>query len=159
AYCSIVGSVERIPLTVHGVGIGPKAAFSYDELDVGEVYVESTHHYEVSLLNRGEITAQFHIPPNASTFGSRFVFEPSSGEIPVGESVDITANFNPKELGDFYEVFHCQLTGSTSTVPLVFKGRSVAPSFTFDVEAIDFGLVSVGFLNTKTITLTNTSDV
>ncbi|KAF4674209.1 hypothetical protein FOL46_005566 [Perkinsus olseni] len=38
AYCSIVGSVERIPLTVHGVGIGPKAAFSYDELDVGEVW-------------------------------------------------------------------------------------------------------------------------
>ncbi|KAF4655034.1 hypothetical protein FOL46_008426, partial [Perkinsus olseni] len=88
-----------------------------------------------------------------------FVFEPSSGEIPVGESIDITASFNPNELGDFYEVFHCQLTGSTSTVPLVFKGRSVAPSFTFDVEAIDFGLVSVGFLNTKTITLTNTSDV
>ena len=29
-----------------GTGIGPKAAFSYDELDVGDIFVESVHQYE-----------------------------------------------------------------------------------------------------------------
>ncbi|KAF4667893.1 hypothetical protein FOL47_003343 [Perkinsus chesapeaki] len=159
AYCSIVGCVERIPITLNGVGIGPKAAFSYDDLDVGQVYVESEHQYEVTLYNQGEIAAHFELMPNNSIFGSRFTFEPNIGEMPVGESVKIVGNFTPKEIGEFHEVFHWQLAGSLTTLPIVFKGQSIAPSFTFDVDSIDFGLVSVGFLNTKGIILTNTSDV
>ena len=31
---------------LRGLGIGPKATFSYDELDVGNVFVESAHRYE-----------------------------------------------------------------------------------------------------------------
>ena len=74
AYCSIVGRAERLPLLLkgplaspllralacacksgtgpgnvdvsQGIGIGPKAAFSYDELDVGDIFVESVHQYE-----------------------------------------------------------------------------------------------------------------
>jgi hypothetical protein len=35
AYLSAVGQEDRAPLVLKGLGIGPKATFSYDELDVG----------------------------------------------------------------------------------------------------------------------------
>jgi hydrocephalus-inducing protein len=34
SYCSISGQADRIPIKLTGHGIGPKAAFSYDEMDV-----------------------------------------------------------------------------------------------------------------------------
>jgi hypothetical protein len=34
------------------LGIGPKAAFSYDEMDVGDIFVESMHKYEVEIVNQ-----------------------------------------------------------------------------------------------------------
>jgi len=34
AYLSAVGQEDRAPLVLKGLGIGPKATFSYDELDV-----------------------------------------------------------------------------------------------------------------------------
>lgn len=42
----------RVPLYFRGVGIGPKAAFSYDELDVGDVFAESTHIYDLDIVNQ-----------------------------------------------------------------------------------------------------------
>lgn len=35
----------------------------------------------------------------------------------------------------------------------------VFPTFNFDIQRISFGIVSYGFLNSKTLTLTNTSEV
>ena len=52
-----------------------------------------------------------------------------------------------------------QLTGQPAPLPLVLKGRVVGPSFHFSLEQIDFGSVSIGFLNTITFALHNTSEV
>ena len=38
-----------------GKGIGPKATFSFDVLDIGEVFVNSLHKYEVTIQNDGNI--------------------------------------------------------------------------------------------------------
>ncbi len=61
AYCSIVGQMERIPIKLTGHGIGPKAAFSYDEMDVGDLFVESIHRYEVDILNQGDIAVNYEL--------------------------------------------------------------------------------------------------
>lgn len=44
-------------------------------------------------------------------------------------------------------------------LPLVLKGHVMAPSFEFDIEEIDFKEISYNFLNTKIVTMTNTSQV
>jgi hydrocephalus-inducing protein len=159
AYCSIVGSAERVPLLLKGQGIGPKAAFSYDELDVGDIFVESMHRYEVDLLNQGDIAVNFKLVPNTSPFGSKFQFIPSDGRLEVGGQCTIAVEFCPDLLGEFHETFYWDLVGSASSIPVTFKGHSVSPTFHFDVDRISFGVVSYGFLNSKTLTLTNTSEV
>lgn len=131
AYCSVVGCEDRVPLLLKGTGIGPKAAFSYDELDVGDIFVESVHRYEVQLLNQGDIAVHFQLVPNNAPFASKFKFSPSEGKLGVGESVTITAEFCPDLLGEFHETFFCELVGSASSIPITFKGHSVFPTFTF----------------------------
>lgn len=159
AYLQCVGQEERAPLILKGLGIGPKASFSYDELDVNNVFVESAHRYEVQLLNQGDIEVDFRLVPKDSKFGSRFLFEPSSGRIAVGGVCEIIVNFKPKDLGPFHEVFDWVLKGSAIGVTLAFKGVSVRPTFEFDVDKINFGIVSYGFLNSRMLTLSNTAEV
>lgn len=150
AYCSVVGRAERLPLLLKGTGIGPKAAFSYDELDVGDIFVESVHQYE---------DVEFRLVPNPSPFGSIFSFMPSDGCLEVGGECTIVVEVCPDLLGEFQEVFYWELVGSTSKIGLSFRGHSVSPTFHFDLDRISFGVVSYGFLNSKTLTLTNTSEV
>ena len=54
---------------IKGVGVGPMAVFSYDVLDVGDTFVNAVHQYEVELMNRGEIEAEFRLVPPTSAFG------------------------------------------------------------------------------------------
>eukprot|EP00397_Hematodinium_sp_SG-2012_P000030 GEMP01000030.1.p1 GENE.GEMP01000030.1~~GEMP01000030.1.p1 ORF type:complete len:4608 (+),score=1069.56 GEMP01000030.1:10-13833(+) len=158
-FCSVVGSSDRVPIVLKGRGIGPKAAFSYDELDVGDVFVESAHHYEVDLLNQGDIAVKFQLVQNNSPFASQFRFSPNEGYLEVGGQHTITVDFCPDLLGDFQETFNWDLVGSASQIPITFKGHIQAPTFHFDVERINFGTISYGFLNSKTLSLTNTSEV
>ena len=50
-------SGERVPLLLKGQGIGPKATFSYDELDVGDLFIGSKHKYEVDLISQVRLSA------------------------------------------------------------------------------------------------------
>lgn len=160
AYLSCVGQQERSPLVLRGLGIGPKATFSYNELDVGNVFVESHHRYEVQLINQGDIDVVFRLtPPKESAFSSQFEFHPSSGTIGVGGQCAIVVEFNPSHLGSFEEKFQWVLKGSATAVTIVFKGKSVEPTFEFDVDKINFGVVSFGFLNSRMLTLSNTAEV
>eukprot|EP00929_Paragymnodinium_shiwhaense_P007666 TRINITY_DN111574_c0_g1_i1.p1 TRINITY_DN111574_c0_g1~~TRINITY_DN111574_c0_g1_i1.p1 ORF type:complete len:5027 (+),score=1455.52 TRINITY_DN111574_c0_g1_i1:94-15081(+) len=161
AYLSCVGREERQPLVLRGLGIGPKASFSYNELDVENVFVESAHRYEVQLLNQGDIEVDFQLTPprGDSKFGKQFHFEPSSGTIAVGGQCEIVVDFKPSELGEFHEIFEWTLKGSATAITLAFRGKSVEPTFEFDVDKINFGTVSFGFLNSRMLTLMNTSEV
>eukprot|EP00930_Biecheleria_cincta_P015308 TRINITY_DN12810_c0_g1_i1.p1 TRINITY_DN12810_c0_g1~~TRINITY_DN12810_c0_g1_i1.p1 ORF type:complete len:5041 (+),score=1000.88 TRINITY_DN12810_c0_g1_i1:126-15248(+) len=159
AYLSAVGQEERAPLEIKGLGIGPKATFSYDELDVGNVFVESAHRYEVQLLNQGDIEVEFRLIKKDTKFAPRFKFTPDHGIIAVGGQCEIIVDFKPKELGLFHEVFEWALKGSATAVTLAFRGNSVRPKFDFDIDKINFGTVSFGFLNSRMLTLTNTSEV
>ncbi|CAK9100381.1 Serine/threonine-protein phosphatase 2A regulatory subunit B'' subunit gamma [Durusdinium trenchii] len=174
AFLSAVGQEDRAPLVLKGLGIGPKATFSYDELDVwdakdihddpcmldvGNVFVESAHRYEVQLLNQGDIEFDFRLVHREGKFAPRFKFTPDHGTIAVGGQCEIVVDFKPKELGPFHEVFEWALQGSATAVTLAFRGTSVRPKFEFDVDKINFGTVSFGFLNSRMLTLTNTSEV
>jgi hydrocephalus-inducing protein len=49
AFCEIVGRESRLPLRLSGIGIGPKIQLSIEDLDVGNIFIGSTHVYEVNL--------------------------------------------------------------------------------------------------------------
>ena len=54
AYCAVTGRESRLPLKIRGQGVGPQIQLSFDTLDIQNVFVNSSHAYEVeptALLN------------------------------------------------------------------------------------------------------------
>lgn len=49
AFCEITGRESRLPLRLTGLGSGPKVQLSIETLDVGNIFIGSTHVYEVIL--------------------------------------------------------------------------------------------------------------
>lgn len=52
------GRETRLPLRVKGEGEGPRLCFSFDQLDIGKVFVGSAHSYEVSWRRLCWVSAQ-----------------------------------------------------------------------------------------------------
>lgn len=50
----VAGREARLPLRIRGEGLGPNLVFSFDQLDIGKVFVGSSHSYEVSGCRPGE---------------------------------------------------------------------------------------------------------
>ncbi|CAH1779299.1 unnamed protein product [Owenia fusiformis] len=157
AYCDIVGRETRLPLRIKGDGIGPKVQFSFDSLDMGNIFISSSHAYEVVLANKGDIDAMFSLLPNNSVFGPRFSFNPSEGIVMPDGHQAIQVTFNSPILGDFSEDFYFQIDGSPEKLKLTFSGSVIGPTFQFDKPKLDFKMVSYGFISGLTCTLQNTS--
>lgn len=47
AYCDVTGRELRLPLRLKGDGMGPQVQFSFDTLDIQNIFVNSAHAYEV----------------------------------------------------------------------------------------------------------------
>ena len=47
AYCDVTGRESRLPLKMRSQGIGPHLLFSFDTLDIQNVFINSAHAYEV----------------------------------------------------------------------------------------------------------------
>lgn len=52
------GRETRLPLRVKGEGEGPRLCFSFDQLDIGKVFVGSAHSYEVRWRRLHWVSAQ-----------------------------------------------------------------------------------------------------
>jgi hypothetical protein len=159
AFLDVTGRDSRLQLHLTGKGIGPKATLSYDVLDIGDVFVNSVHRYEITMENRGDIESGYQLLPSLTPFGPKFAFSPDRGTLAVGESHNIEVTFCSEILGEFSEHFNFKLHGSDEPLSVHFKGHVVGPTFHFDVEDIDFGKISYDFLNSRTICLMNTSEI
>ncbi|XP_075692913.1 hydrocephalus-inducing protein homolog [Rhinoderma darwinii] len=156
-YCDITGRETRLPLRIRGEGLGPKLRFNFDELDIGKVFVGSTHNYEVVLTNRGAIDGIFSLAPRTSALGSCFTFTPSEGIILPDGHQAVQISLSCSVLGEFREEFHFIVDGAPDDVTLVVRGCVVGPTFHFSVPALHFGDVSFGFPQTLSCSLNNTS--
>ena len=85
AYCDITGRESRLPIKIKGEGLGAKCEFSYDTLDIENVFVNSSHAYEVFLENKGDIEATYGLLPSTSLFGPNFTFAPNTGTLQPGK--------------------------------------------------------------------------
>ncbi|QDZ25387.1 hypothetical protein HOP50_17g79270 [Chloropicon primus] len=159
AYLQIQGRAKRLPLYISGQGIGPKAVFSYDVLDVGDTYVNTLHQYEVEIHNRGQIEAEFCLEPPTTEFGKRFSFEPNNGLLSVNEVRTIKVFLQSDILGEFAESFVWKVMGASENLMLDFRGRVVGPTFDVSSHNIDYGLVAYGFKYIKEFTIHNTSEI
>ncbi|XP_066569678.1 hydrocephalus-inducing protein homolog [Amia ocellicauda] len=156
-YCDITGRESRLPLRIKGEGTGPKLQFSFDQLDVGNLFVGSKHSYEVLLTNKGLIDATFSLVPPTSALGSCFSFSPSEGTVLPGACQAMEVTFSSSILGTFYEEFFFSVMGNPQNVVLTFRGCVIGPTFHFNVPELNFGDVSFGFPHTLTCCLNNTS--
>ena len=159
AYCEVEGRESRLPLQLKGEAIGPKARFSYDLLDLENLFINTTHKYEVILENRGEIPTHFKLIESQTLFGPKFSFKPSEGSIAAGEQKMIEITFCSDILGEFSEEFSWNLKGSTNPLTLSFKGNIMGPTFKFSSKYLDFGMISYGFPVSRKISLFNTSNI
>ncbi|KAL9642363.1 hypothetical protein ABK040_007361 [Willaertia magna] len=159
AFCDVTGRETRLPLRLTGKGRGPNVSFSYSELDIGEIFINSIHEYEVRLDNKGNIDAVFELVKLSSLFGPKFTFAPQKGIIPASESQLIKILFSSDVIGTFDEDIYFRVEGRKEDLRLHFTGQIVGPTFNFDIDEVNFGTVPFGFLNVKYVQLHNTCEI
>ena len=161
AFCNITCSEERLPLQLTGQGIGPKAALSIQEFDIGDVFVNDEREIDIQIENKGDINCYYKMIPYETPFGSKFRFSSEEGKLGVTEDnkAKIVINFQSDILGEFSETFRWALEGSVEMLSVTFKGHVVSPKFEFSEEIIDFGQVSYKFPVNKPTFLKNISEV
>ncbi|NWR24594.1 HYDIN protein, partial [Emberiza fucata] len=103
AYCNISGRESRLPLQLRGEGQGPLVELSSHALNIGNVFVNTPHVYEVKLINQGAIDAPFTYIPSTTNVGFCFEFAPKKGIIAPGGIQIILISFSATILGKFEE--------------------------------------------------------
>ncbi|CAD5117498.1 DgyrCDS6267 [Dimorphilus gyrociliatus] len=156
-FCDVTGREQRLGLKVIGEGVGPNVELSFEKLDVGNIFIGSSHSYEVILANKGDIDAIYTIEESKSKFGRLFSFNPMEGIVMPNGHQAIVISFSSMNLGDFREIFTFQIDGSNDPLQLVVEGSVIGQTFNFDKPSLDFGLVSFGFKYSQKVVLDNTS--
>lgn len=159
SYLDISGRSDRLLLNCSGQGIGPHAALSFDVLDVGDVFINDEQHYEISMINKGDIIANWTFMSSLTRFGNKFKFSPTEGILNPGQSQVIHIKFESDVLGEFSEYFRFALQGNEDMLVCQVKGHVVGPTFCFDVNSISFGTVSYDYLHSRNLRLVNTSKI
>lgn len=157
AYCEVTGRESRLPLRLHGVGSGPKVQLSIENLDVGSIFIGSTHVFEVVLANKGFIDAIFSVIIPNTQFGKFFSFEPNEGLISPNSYQAVCISFGSNKLGSFNEIFEFAVDGKLEKYKLNITGTVIPPTFKFDTDKIRFNQVSYGFKYSHNCVLKNTS--
>lgn len=101
--------------------MGPKVQLSFDTLDMGNIFIKSTHAYEVVLANKGDIDAIYSVIPSRSTFGPMFSFHPAEGIVMPDGHQAIQVTFSSPILGDFREDFYIQIDGQPEKLKVTFS--------------------------------------
>ncbi|CAM9719358.1 unnamed protein product, partial [Choristocarpus tenellus] len=83
AFLDCVGREERLPLLLSAGGIGPKVVLSFDVLDMGDIFISSRHKYELTLMNKGEIAAEWSLSAPSTPFAEKFTFSPTYGKLDI----------------------------------------------------------------------------
>eukprot|EP00727_Mastigamoeba_balamuthi_P008832 m51a1_g4571 putative hydrocephalus-inducing protein homolog (4443) ;mRNA; f:139753-155829 len=160
AFLEISGRSSRLPLVMKGDAIGPQGSFNLDVLDIDEVYVNSVHYYHLTLENKGNIPLEYcHQQESTHPLFKRFRMAPISGRLNVGESAEVIVEFTPDSVGAFQIPFYWNMRGAGDPICVTVRGSVVPPSFAFDYETLAFGVVSYSFTATRTVTISNISDV
>jgi len=185
AYVEVSGREKRLPLRINGRGKGAEARFSYTQLDIGSVFMNAVHEYQVILQNIGNIPAHYQLlPPPEGEPPSRFKFTPSSGTLAViaggiagitaeargqqppedddsaaPDHVTLNVTFSSPWIGEFVEVIRFALAGTAEPITIMYKGKVIGPTFEVEEKSLDFGEVAYGFPTSRLIHIRNSSAI
>lgn len=81
------------------------------------------------------------------------------GVIPKSAQQHLDIEFVPDSLGPFEVAYDVLVKGASYPVKLTFKGEMLGPTFVCDVEHIDYGKVSYSFSYTRSLKISNTSEI
>lgn len=155
-FVELHGRADRVPLAAAGVGIGPCATFSFDVLDVGNTFINTSHHYALTLENRGEVPVPFRLAPATGPLAHAFTVEPTSGTVAVDDTMELGVQLLADRLGKFDEKMLLHVAGTDAPLAVQFKGWVVGPTFEASVSDLDFGVVAFGFRCVPSSTLPGT---
>ena len=156
-FCDVQGREQRLPLNITAVSIGPQLSLSYDSIDIGKIFIGSSHTYDLILSNQGEIDGIFSFCDVKSNVRSQFGFVPTEGIVmPSGYQL-IEVTFTADMLGTFHEMFNFDIDGSNERLRLEIQGEVIGPTFYIEPSSIKLGVVSLGFPHEKWIKIVNTS--
>jgi hydrocephalus-inducing protein len=161
AYCNISCSDERLPLTLEGIGLGPKAYLSTNSHNIKEVCVNEIKHVQFFIENKGDIPAEFNLIKDNTPFSKMIKFDVEQGVLEVGQKINFTMTFQSSKVGEFQEVFRWAIKDRPENEDLTLhvRGHVRAPEFEFKENRIDFGVVSYQFEKKAEIELENKSQV
>ncbi|KAM4766851.1 hydrocephalus-inducing protein-like [Cyanocitta cristata] len=144
AYCNISGHEMRLPLKLRGEGTGLEVELSCHTLNLGNIYVNTTHAYEVDLINKSLIDAHFTFVPPTTHVAKCFELAPRKGIIAPSERQTIQISFKATVLGVFDEEFQFSVAGSPMPAALRIKGCVDGPNLHLDVKEINFSDIAFG---------------
>lgn len=159
AYLYVIETGERFHVTLQGLGLAPDAQFSVPSINIGHVFLESILEYEVVLENVGKANVEYYLEKK-STPGLIFEFTPSEGMLPVNQKTTVHIKFIANHVGSFNETFTYQIKGAVNGSPTIsFYGKVIGPTFSINTKSLDYGIVSYGFMYSKTIEIENKSEI
>ncbi|XP_048461536.1 hydrocephalus-inducing protein homolog [Rhincodon typus] len=156
-YCDITGRETRLPLRIKCEGLGPQVILNVDQVEIGNVFINSKQTYELVLINKGDIPAAYTRIPARNLLGSYFCLNPCEGTLLPGKCQLLEVTFKAAILGNFIVDLFLSVKGTPEPVQVTFKGHVIGPTFHFNMPVLNFGEVSFGFPKTISCCLTNTS--
>lgn len=88
---------------------------------MGNIFVGSSHVYEIVMANKGDIDAIYTLLPNKSSFGKCFAFNPAESILMPGAHQAIQVKFTSPTLGNFEEEFEFQVDGAPQKIKMKFR--------------------------------------
>lgn len=87
---------------------------------MGNIFIGSTHVYEIVMANKGDIDAIYTLVPLNTKFGKCFSFNPAESIVMPGAHQAIQVSFSSQTLGNFEEEFEFQVDGAPDRVKIKF---------------------------------------
>ena len=162
-YCDVTGRETRLPLKLRGDGLGPVLEFPTREVDMGRMFVGSTHVFEVVARNTSVVEAIYRFvrseQRHAAGGGRTLTMSPREGVVQPGGHQAFSVVFTSTVVGavDDEVVLHVEGAAPGTEPSVRFVGSVIAPTFRLASEEFNFGSVPWGFPTTRQNTLYNTS--
>ena len=87
---------------------------------MGNIFIGSTHVYEIVMANKGDIDAIYTLQPSKTRFGKCFSFTPAESILMPAAHQAIQVKFSSETLGNFEEEFEFQVDGAPEKVKIKF---------------------------------------
>jgi len=150
------GKGAHPPLALTGVGVRAQVRVATTGIDFGNVPLHTSKRQMLSVYNPSEVEAPLRFSvsgPDADGFSAA-----DAGQtlmLAPGEMRSLSVDFVPSQLGVAQARALLQVCQDCAPVEVPFEGTGIVSTLEVEPGVLDFGLVPVGSLEARTVTLRN----